>query len=224
MSQKVIRTTLKGLVNNILADNPALTPKEVSLHVISAGAQLKRPPTLWAIQKQMLRTKEARKRIAEKQIDIPWCLGAMATHPGISSEAVPYIFVAQSFSEQFSDSGPYKLPQPPVTIRQAIWISRLYGLMQVPSLRQFVNFRGKKLIDVAIFLYNWSRVYARKEILHELSSPEAPLDTKELDASMRQGGNPLTTGDNYLVLQGNKILAVDDKLREQIEASSKDGE
>jgi hypothetical protein len=106
-----------------------------------------------------------------KPDDVPWHLGIMRKPEyGISSEAIPYIFLVKDWCVRTDK-------ETPVTVRQAFWVSQHCHVYPPP----------KKLKDKDIqALWQTSWVYAQYEIVCELSGSE--FDTTQLDVSFWHGG------------------------------------
>ena len=116
----------------------------------------------------------------------------------------------------------YSIPPDTVTIRQALWISRLQGIARLLSDGKT---KGKKKgLDPTCWLWQWSKAYAQYEILCELSStPQrvTEFDTSKLDKAIRNGATPISANNAIdLFFPDNHIETVIEK---KSEVSSHEG-
>ena len=113
-------------------------------------------------------------------------------------------------------------PYPPITIRQAKWISRLFYVSQILDDE---NARNK-------WLWSWSRVYAINErandIIKKLDKKEklaAYFDTTELDRALWRGDNVEIVGNGFFINDPkNKTGFIVNSDQDFIENMLKDGE
>ncbi len=158
-------------------------------------------------------------------LDNPWYLGLMLKPEyNISPEAVSYILMVQDWAEK-NPTDLWKQPHEPLTIRQALWVSRLYGIIS-PNPKATKKNLPKMLYSIAHYLYQWAESYATRERICELSG--TPFNTKSLDKSLREGGEPITVDKTTITFyrkdQSLYIDTIDKKLLKQMEQIEKDGE
>lgn len=176
-----------------------------------------RLPGLSSIQKYLSDNKD---RDKPSELDNTWHLGTISNdkHP-IPAEALPYIFLVQIFLDEEPDFFKNPPPQEPLTIRQAIWISRLYSMIRA---EQFKKIKYQK--SIAAFLFGWAKAYSQREIECQLAGID--FDTTSLDKKYRNlEGYPLTVNKTTIVFNKDRsfsIDTIDEKLLEQFK--KKDGE
>lgn len=177
-----------------------------------------RLPGLSSIQKYL---KDISGRDKPSELDNPWHMGTLDKHP-IPAEALPYIFFVQSYLENYPDWFNNPPPQKPLTIRQAIWISRLYTSIDSDKLK-----KAKMRPSIGNYLYGWAVAYAQRNIESDLAGID--FDTTTLDKSFRNfDGYPVTVKNTSVVFNPEtrsiKIDTLDKELIDQIEKMVKDGE
>lgn len=169
-------------------------------------------------------------KIKKPELDRPWRLGLMAERDGnghikhpeysIPSEATPYILLVQDWLEKHPDWLNNPPPQEPLTIRQALWVARLYGLIDESRLK-----KSKLLPSIARFLFIWAEAYAMREAICELAGTS--FDTTTLDKGLYELGEPVTAGKTTLIHYRDKSLTIDtidEDLLRQMEEIEKEGE
>jgi hypothetical protein len=159
----------------------------------------------------------------EKQscLDLPWHLGVMAKKPqyNILAEAIPYILMVQNWAE--NNPNIFNSKHEPLSIRQALWVSRLYGITSPDALKK--NNDIKMVRSIGQYLYQWSEAYATREKLCELSN--TPFDTTKLDRLIITRGIPVTSGKTTLInYPGSSVFEIDTIDNELIAKMEKDGE
>jgi hypothetical protein len=152
-------------------------------------------------------------------------------------EAVPYILMVQDWLEKYPDWLNNPPPQKPLTIRQALWITRLYGIITLREIEkaQEVHRKAKEQSEEEIakykrnrasFLWAWAEAYATLEVICRLSG--VPVETSKLDKAMRQAGTPVTVGKTILIFYPDNrfeiIGTMDEKLLQQLQEMHKKGE
>lgn len=135
--------------------------------------------------------KKIRPRLAvSRELDRPWCIGALVEYP-IPPECLPAVlrvFYAERRTDAATDEffrRAYELgAEPYLTIRQALWIARLSPLFKYPTLavsaspeEDIAQYARFDLVTAS--LVHWARMYALKERTAEIL--EEPLDTSNLD-------------------------------------------
>ena len=131
-------------------------------------------PGLRAVQNKLVKIKEEYKNYQE--YDNPWHLGLVAESKyNISPEAVPHILLVQDWAETKPDE--FNQPHKPLTIGQAIWISRLHALIDINHLKP------KHRPSAAYFLWGWATAYATREVICHISNVD--FDSTELDKAFR---------------------------------------
>lgn len=136
------------------------------------------------------RDKDEARSPESKELDKPWTIGSLAKYP-IPPEALPLVIstyekcLLEAFSEDWK-----------VSIREALWIGRLYKILEIYHARHVIPFRnaeeealvlklghrpegyqGTKLEDVIL---DWAYTYAGYEELSEIEG-EPLFDSGELD-------------------------------------------
>jgi hypothetical protein len=120
----------------------------------------------------------------ESHLEQPWHFGLMSKPKySIPAEAVPFIFMVQDWLEQMPSLRGIASPQKPLTIRQALWIGRLYKTFDG------INLYEKLTLPEVIYL--WAEAYANHEAISALSG--TVLDTTMLDQGMRRHALPVIT-------------------------------
>jgi len=146
------------------------------------------------IQKHHAALKDEYKYIGH--LDAPWNLGLL-TNPQINmpAEAVKVIVDIEKKLEKDRDKEkhtfrrPHEFPSlmptiPQLTIRQALWISRLYKLFD--HAEKFLDDTGEEHIkEVNELIYIWACAYAKREIVCNLN--KYYFDTFALDQALRLG-------------------------------------
>ena len=149
-------------------------------------------------------------------LDEPWHLGLMGKPEyDITPEAVPYILMVKAWAEQSLNV--FKQQHGPITARQALWISRLYGFTE------YVRRRDPKW-DFEFFLFQWSEAYSCRERVCELSN--TPFDTSRFDNGVINRGLPITAGASTIIRYPDSSLELDtlDKdLLRQVEEAAENG-
>lgn len=158
-------------------------------------------------------------------LDSPWHLASMLdsridSRRYIEPEALSYIFLVQGWLEEYPDIFKNPPPQAPLTIREALWIAQLRGMLNDLRLA-----KRKDLPTIAQFLLLWAKAYAQRERICELSG--TPFDTSTLDKGIRMQGLPITINKTALIHYADRSLEIDtvDKdLLERINQIQKEGE
>lgn len=149
-----------------------------------------------------------KREVTESGIDNPWQLGVMADkeHPEFHfhPEAVGYVLLVQEWAEQTLNV--FKQPHQPLSIRQALWIARLYSLANIgfQSLDKKTAKKWSKNPEIYgfYFIWQWSEAYAARERLCQLANSK--LDTAVFDKGIRRGELPITAGDKTSIIFNSK--------------------
>ena len=121
-------------------------------------------------------------------LDRDWNLGSLSELGPtyyLSPESLTHILLVLDFSKRYLKL-PFNEPYPPLTIRQAIWIARLYPII---SQRNRIKNPQKDLPQLCKKLWDWSEAYATHERISKAFSP--PFDTTELDQALLEGATPV---------------------------------
>lgn len=209
----------KAIIIDIFKNHPEWNAAQIHKEYL-ARVPKKEARTLNAIQKALEKIKPEYAKIQD--LDKPWHLGSLEEY-NLPSEAIPYVLAVQDFSEKYPDQL-FKEPRQPVTIRQAKWIARLYGIVAASGFKFKSNwpFKDNK-VKVAAYLYDWSKLYALHEITCKLSN--IPFNTTELDLALRNGANPVVVEQQYIIAYDDKTFRVDPVTAKQLNGNNKkDGE
>lgn len=168
-SAEKVRETLSRALYNLLKEKyPDWSATQISNKV----AELL--PGLSSVQKYL--SKEINPKLKKLgPLEQPWHFGLMSNPKySISPDAVPFIQIVQDWREKNSDFRGNPPPQKPLTIRQVLWISRIFKAYDQRTLE----------ISLPDWLYLWAEAYANHEIISALSG--ADPDTTFLDKKMRE--------------------------------------
>jgi len=149
-------------------------------------------------------------KIIAKGLDSPWHLGLMrdAEYSGIGPEAARYILLTQDFCASH-EKPPFGEKFPPITARQALWISRLYEIIMwryAPDIGDLK--KNDDRLKACRDLWRWSNAYAQIEIICDLSG--TPFNTVELDKAIREG----KTLTHDVRLDHDSLVELDKAIRE----------
>lgn len=138
-----------------------------------------------------------------------WSLGAFGNTNEITPEAIPHIIEMQKWASVQKESMTDR-PFPPVTIRQAKWVSRIlpiyFAIVSQDKTLSAVNLPDINPSSVKLgWLWRWSKVYSIDERLYELAGKKGAFDTTELDAALIRGDRIDVFGDTYVRFSGDKI-------------------
>jgi hypothetical protein len=138
-----------------------------------------------------------------------WSLGALGNTNEITPEAVPHIIEMQKWASMQKESINDQ-PFPPITVRQAKWISRIlplyFSIVSHDETLSAVNLPHVNPLSVKLgWLWRWSKVYSIEERLYELAGKQGAPDTSELDAALLCGDRIDVFGDTYVRFSGDEI-------------------
>lgn len=209
------------LLAEMYRDHPDWNAAQFQRQLVIALGE-KKAPGLSAVQKRIPKTREEYRKLLEAGLLDPWHLGLLSKHPEIPAEAVPYILMVQKWAESHPDR--FGQPHEQLSVRQALWIARLYSTA-VGTVRWDKVKKPKDVeqaaSEVSAYLWEWSEAYARRETINDLGGSG---DTIELDRDLRTGGRALAIGKTILTYHPgsfNIAYTADKDLHEQI---TKDGE
>lgn len=201
--------------------NKGWTAKEIQSEV-AKRIQLKWPsrykldwPGLRAVQDRLAKIKDNFESEEFQKLEASWHLYLMRMPEyQIPPEVVPDILAVQEWCVKEHPDVPL-FKSEPLTIRQALWIARLYGITR---LLHAGKAKGKnKSLDITKWLWLWSKAYAQYEILCYLSG--TPPDTTKLDKAIWNGATPIAANNAV------DLLYPDTSIWETvIEINEKDGE
>ena len=153
--------------------------------------------TLNAIQKHMESLKAIYGTI--KQLDEQWHLGVLDQTINTPQEGiVPRFSITPEAIRIITDiqkmiDGRKKQ----LTIRQALWVSRLYKMFDRPLILKDEE-EKEYTIEVNDQIYNWACAYAEREIICKLN--KITFETVSLDHALRDGDIPSVSGNHTIVV------------------------
>ncbi len=158
-----IEVLIAETYNSLHKADPKVTAKEVRAEVETRLKQRyegKEFPPDWpgvsAVGKVITKIHKEEGQAAYDPLDTPWSLGCLAKHE-ISAEALPAVM--RVYEERLRTKEQY------FTIREAMWVARLY-----------------RLVDDTTLLDQWASVYAvRNQVTSVL---ELPIETRDLDTGL----------------------------------------
>jgi hypothetical protein len=173
---------------------------------------------LSAIQKHLEKIKPRYINLQAEGLDIPWTM-ANIKDKGVPAEVIPYITNVQAWAKtQIDHIKPddcFSLAREylPITLRQAIWISRLYILAG--------DWRHLKEQNIR-WLWAWSRAYSLSEMQSKLLGNDKH-DSSFLDTNLIAGAAIDIRGKAFFVMpkDGKTYMGIAD---EGVLKQIKDGE
>jgi len=129
-----------------------------------------------AIQKHMELLKPQLERMKDSGLDQRWHYGLLRDY-AVDPDAMPIIRLV----EEWLEGQAHAQEDMPLTLRQALWVSRLHKVWTIPP-----KPRRKDVVGIASTLYSWARAYAQREIICALTGVE--FTTYELDKVFRKRG------------------------------------
>jgi len=218
----ILTDDVKRLIAKIYRQDKT-QPAKVVLNKVHEELGQTEWPKLSVIQRELKKNKDNDVTLqSDAGVENPessWHLGLMAKY-NMLPEAVLYILTVQDWLEKYPDWLNNPPPQEPLSIREALWVGRLYCVIDESRFK-----KPKYLPSIARFLYLWAKAYASREHICELSG--TPFDTSNLDKGFRKLGLPFTAGKTTAVFYSDKSFSIDtiDKdLVQQMEQMKKDGE
>lgn len=216
---------VRELVGNLLTKDEKMTGKELKATVEEEiGGINYTLRTYQSIKKEM---QPKINQIRSTGLDKRWHLGALRDHD-IPPTAVPVIRLVQQWADNCEDPVTHWSNEP-VTIRQALWITRFCEIWEKPKVKEWGKIKPKEeeeLINFASYLYHWSLAYARRETICKIL--DIPFETYELDKAMSEDAYPVVVG-HTIVMHFHKdnsfaIDTAEPELLKQMENMEKDGE
>lgn len=183
-------------VRALLFENDKLTGKELKAEVETGKVFAKLDISLRTYQTLLKEELPVVKSIKTSSPENSWSLGSLSTTGEISPEAVPYLLELKMWAQKqkisLNDNN-----YPPVTVRQAKWVSRILPMY----LR--IHRPGEETSDVGLaWIWQWSRAYSINERSYEMGGKVEIFDTSELDAAMLRGDRIDSFGDTYVRFSG----------------------
>ena len=139
--------------------------------------------------KEEVKNREKKLSAVSTDLDKDWTIGCMVDLDPkyhISPESILHISLLQDYANDYLQP-PFNLPYPHLTIRQALWASRLYPIISRQHDNKYVN--KDNLPQLYNKLWKWSEAYATYERINKAFNP--PLDTAEMDQALREGATPV---------------------------------
>ena len=200
-----------SLVRDIFIEHPDWNARQIYDRYLILIGDANMAVTLNAVQKHVEKAKAIYNSPEVQGLEALWHIGSLVEYP-LPSDAIPYAFAVKYWAE--------KRKYLPVTIGQAIWISRLYVFTgNMEKLKP-------KIRDNAIgWLYHWSRIYRLEEIKSTLVG-NLKYDTAVLDNLLMERVRFVQAGDSHLAFfndQSFYLATKDKKLIQQMEKMKKDG-
>jgi hypothetical protein len=185
----------RELVEDIFKEHPDWNATQVYDRYKLSLSDPKTARGLSVVQKHLEKLRPRYEALKAEDMDIPWTM-ANIKDKGIPAEAIPYITKVQAWAkiqnehiktgDWFAQMREYL----PITLRQAIWISRLYTLTG--------DWQRLKEKEIS-WLWSWSRVYALSEITHKLAGQEK-FDSSFLDEQLIDGASIDIRGKAYIIM------------------------
>jgi len=185
----IVTDAIKVLIAKVYRDHRSKwkAPKvrnEVSYILHKDNPKLpKKFPSLSAVQKVLA---TLRQPIPPNPLDNPWHLGLLREYPHISAEAVRHIDEVQRAMRSFFQNVPVNPDAYHITVRQALWVARLYDIARehVETNEPRERFKNTAPDDPHVLLLVAFH-YADYELLCDLAN--ISCDTSELDSALSHG-------------------------------------
>ncbi|MDP2729038.1 MAG: hypothetical protein Q8O55_00935 [Dehalococcoidales bacterium] len=161
----------EGLADKLIEDIKKGFPKET-------------PPAWETVVKKISGARNSR-----SGLDRPWHLGLLRDHPHLSAEAVRHILEVQGVLRGYFENvpmSPEDIDKINLTLRQALWVARLYDVVwkHITTDEFFKNFKNLDPDNPRV-LFSVACKYADYDLICDLS--KTPCDTSELDAALSHG-------------------------------------
>lgn len=193
----IITDEVKWLIAKIYLEHPDWRAKEVRMEVNTRLCK-ENPklnpdwPGLSTVQKELteIRKKYAARPPESTKLDEPWSLGSLVEYP-IAPEALPVVISV--YKKCMLEE------EPELTIREALWIGRLYRIIELyqprsipPDVEDMLKSgqwhdknawpvsKVKPKIEPKDLVLDWAYTYANWEIISEIEGK--PFDSGELDS------------------------------------------
>jgi hypothetical protein len=166
------------LVREIFIERPDWNARQIYDRYLILIGDTNKAVTLNAVQKQVQRLRKRYQEMQDTGLDKLWNLGIMSKedypdYPELTAEAIEAIIDVQKWAEKVNIERIYETERYGITIRQALWIARLYR-----AVKKHIGRSVEQLWRVA-----WT--YSAYEILCSLSGTD--FDTWEFDRALRAG-------------------------------------
>jgi hypothetical protein len=198
---------LRQRVREILFENECLIGKELKEAVEKDSAYAKLNTTERTYQTIKKEELPGVKMLKASIPENTWSLGAFGNTNEITPEAIPHIIEMQKWASAQKESITDR-PLPPVTIRQAKWVSRIlpiyFAIVRQNKTLSAVNFPEIDPSSVKLsWLWRWSKAYSIDERLYDLAGKKGAFNTTELDAALIRGDRIDVFGDTYVRFSGD---------------------
>lgn len=191
----------RELVTDIFSEHPDWNASQIYTRYKILVGDTKKIVTLNSIQKYLEHLKPKLQEIKDSGLENPWQLGILVDHPEyhFDAEAIGAIYAVQLWARDGrpDPSDPFKEPVKPLTIRQALWIARLYALWPLEK-----RIKSKEIMSHAPILYSYAKMYSQYEVTSFLRG--IPLDTLVLDNALLRGLTPIVVGDSVILFDTKK--------------------
>jgi hypothetical protein len=191
----VVSEEVKRLVGSLLNKGEKMTGKELKNAVEDEIKGINYTVRTYQNIKEELRP--ALIELKKSGLDIPWHIGVLIDYPNqFPPETIPDILAVKKWGEEHPENifGLSTKPLGTFTIRQALWVSRLYGITCLwrDALKKgkIKEIKGVKPFDLDSWLWQWSEAYAQYEILCKLTGTNP--DTSRLDKGIWGNGIPIS--------------------------------
>ena len=140
--------------------------------------------------KNEVESRQEKISLTSLDLDKDWTIGCIVDldpRYHMSPESLAHILSVLDYAEHYRKP-PFEQPYPPLSVRQALWVTRLYAIL---AAQNPIKNRKKDLPLLCKKLWDWSEAYATQERISKAFNP--PFDTAELDRSLREGATPVVT-------------------------------
>lgn len=190
----------RELVIDIFAEHPEWNATQVHERYKILIGDPTRAVGLSSIQKYLEEMKPPYNEDKKEGLEEHWHIGIMAKNYNIPADAVPYIVMVQNWVKQNMDPI-FNKPLEPLSVRDALWISRLYAMWSLDGLQ------SKDMPGIAYALYSWAKAYSRRERICKLLKKE--FDTYELDQALSERARPVIVGKSILMFFKDDSFSID---------------
>ncbi len=172
-----VQESINKKISQIYEQNDKLAPKQIWYELQNRVEQGERIPSLSYVQKycrEELFPNYNKMRATLK--DKPWNTAALNSEP-INAEVIPWLIGLQVSRKQFLSK--------PITIREAKWFNRLFGLKNDLALKYFNVDNDPKLKKrlISHVIATWAQIYAYIEKIDTIASVKEP-DYTDIDREL----------------------------------------